>query len=399
LKDCPDGTVFLAAVSGGADSMALLAALCAVIPKDRLFCLHVEHGLRPAQESRGDAEHVRNFCENNGIDCRVVSIPPGKVASFAQRKGVGIEAAARYFRRRLLFRHAARLDSQAGLIQGIKPAYNPYLTEQQTPSLQGGVVDRLSGTTDAPVEKTRILTAHTKDDALELSLMRVLRGAGPAGLAAMPASRGRILRPMLKISRTDVIQYLTERNILWREDSTNTDEKFLRNRVRRRLIPLLNEFFPEWKTGLSGLAATQSLVAEYFSKSARKRITWEHTADGLVTDEENFFSMSGIIREEALFAGIDALSSQKSEMARSIKRSVIRRFCSGLSAVVDLGPLTLRRKSGKVALSPKNRDFSESGFSLLIKEPGLYNLNSIAIEVRPSPAGAGYVFLVTEKEP
>jgi tRNA(Ile)-lysidine synthase len=373
LKDCPCGTVFLAAVSGGADSMAMLAALCAVIPKDRIFCLHVEHGLRPAEESRGDAEHVRTFCEKNGIDCRIESIAPGKVESFARRKGAGIEAAARHFRRRLLFRHAARLDREGA--------------------------------------KTRILTAHTKDDALELSLMRILRGAGPAGLATMPVSRGRILRPLLNTGRADVIQYLTEKKIFWREDSTNTDEKFLRNRVRRRLIPLLNEFFPEWKTGLSALAATQSLVADYFSKNTQKSITWERAACGLVTDEENFFSVSKIRREEAVFCGIDKLSSKKEKMfpdgefqVHSIKRSVIRRFCSGSAAAADLGPLTLRRERGKVALSPKNRDFYESGFSLLIKEPGLYNLNNISIEMRPSlvrdnPADNGYVFLVVEKEP
>jgi len=343
--------------------MAMLAVLCAVVPKDRIFCLHIEHGLRPAPESRGDAEHVCSFCEKNGIDCRVESVAPGKIESFARRKGTGIEAAARHFRRRLLFRHAARLEKESG-------------------------------------SKIRVLIAHTKDDALELSLMRVLRGAGPAGLASMPVSRGRILRPMLNVSRTDIVQYLTEKNIPWREDSTNTDEKFLRNRVRRRLVPLLNEFFPNWKNGLSALASTQSLVAEYFSKNAQKNITWESTAGGFVTDEENFFSVGKIIREEAVFSAIDKLST--GESARSIKRSVIRRFCSGSSNAADLGPFTLKREGGKVVLSPNNMEFYEKGFSLLIKEPGLYNLNNIGIEVRRAggdPAENGFVFLITEKEP
>jgi tRNA(Ile)-lysidine synthase len=366
LKDCQEGTVFLAAVSGGADSMAMLAALCAVVPKDRIFCLHVEHGLRPAQESRGDAEHVRAFCEKNGIDCIIESVAPGKIEAFARRKGTGIEAAARHFRRRLLFRHAARLDPENG-------------------------------------GKARILTAHTKDDALELSLMRVLRGTGPAGLAAMPVNRGRILRPMLNINRADVIRYLTEKKIPWREDSTNTDEKFLRNRVRLRLIPLLNEFFPEWKNGLSALAATQSLAAEYLSKDAQKSVTWERTTGGLVTDEENFFSADKIIREEAVFRGIDKFSSSEQEFqTHSIKRSVIRRFCSGSANAADLGPFTLKKEGGKVALSAKKQDFSESSISLLIKEPGLYNLNNIRIEVRQAGDGSvknGFVFLVTEKEP
>jgi len=345
--------------------MAMLAALCAVVPKDKIFCLHVEHGIRPAQESMGDAEHVRNFCEKNEIECLVESVAPGKIEAFARRNGAGIEAAARYFRRKLLFRHAARLEKESG-------------------------------------NKTRILTAHTKDDALELSLMRILRGAGPAGLAAMPVRRGRILRPLLTVSRAEIIQYLTERKIPWREDSTNTDEKFLRNRVRRRLVPLLNEFFPDWKNGLCALAATQSLVTEYFSKDAQKSVVWERAADGLVTGEENFFSAGKIVREEAVFYAIDKLSAGDGEPARSIKRSVIRRFCSGSANAADLGALTLRREGGKVTLSPNKGDFYEKGFSLLINKPGLYNLNNISIEVSPAggdTAKSGFVFLVTRKEP
>jgi len=108
------------------------------------------------------------------------------------------------------------------------------------------------------------------------------------------------------------------------------------------------------------------------------------------------------MREEAVFCGINKLSSKKEKSFSTIKRSVIRRFCSGLSAAADLGPLTLRREGGKVALSPKKKELFERGFSLLIKEPGLYNLNNISIEVRSAgsdPAKDGFVFLVTEKEP
>ncbi|MDR1868885.1 MAG: tRNA lysidine(34) synthetase TilS [Treponema sp.] len=349
--------IFLAAVSGGADSMALLAALCAVTQKENIFCLHVEHGLRPAEESSGDAEFVRDFCREAGINCDVVSIPPGKIASLARRRGIGIEAAARFFRRRALFRQAARLG-----------------------------------------ENVVILTAHTKDDMLETALMRVLRGAGPAGLAAMPVSRGshprRILRPLLSITRADVISYLQERKIPWREDSTNKDEKFLRNRVRRRLIPLLNESFPSWKTALSGMSQTQSLAAAFIGEEACLRIVWNlkkiQPQSSLSTDAENFFAQPQIIREEALFLAVDRLlAGRKSSVP--VKRSVIRRFCSGAVSAADLGPARVSRKDGKIVLSAGKKGFSETGFSLLIKEPGLYNLKNINIEVlqnreRPSSA-------------
>jgi tRNA(Ile)-lysidine synthase len=341
--------------------MAMLAALSVLIPKERLFCLHVEHGLRPPEESLGDAEFARDFCEKRGINCRVESVPQGKIASFARRRGIGIEAAARFFRRRALIKEARRIASLCTL-------------------------------------KVFILTAHTQDDMLETVLMRVLRGAGPAGLAAMPVKAGQFIRPLLSMSRADVIDYLKEKNIPWREDSTNKDEKFFRNKVRCTLVPLLDESFPDWKKGLTAMAETQSLAAEFINSKAKRRIIWEQQAGDLVTDARNFFSQNRIIREEALFHGIDSsLRGRERVRFHSIKRSVVRRFCEGSVKASRLGPLDVKQKDGKVALSTKKKDFSESGFSLLIKEPGLYNLNNISIEVRPT--GDGHVFYVTVRDP
>jgi tRNA(Ile)-lysidine synthase len=337
--------------------MAMLAALSVLVPKERLFCLHVEHGIRPPEESLGDAEFVRDFCEKQKINFRVKSVPPGKVASFARR--TGIEAAARFFRRRALLKEARRIG-----------------------------------------KKVFILTAHTKDDMLETVLMRVLRGAGPAGLAAMPVKSGQFIRPLLSMNRADVIDYLKEKKVPWREDSTNKDEKFTRNKVRRTLVPLLDESFPDWRKGLSAMAETQSLAAEYFDRKAKQRIKWEQEAGDLVTDAEKFFAQDRIIREEAIFRGIDLFPSVRvrgKSRFHSIKRSVVRRFCEGFMKASHLGQLNVSQKDGKVVLSAKKKDFSERGFSLLIKEPGLYNLNNIAIEVRPT--GDGYVFFVTVKDP
>ena len=240
LRNCPPGTVCLAAVSGGADSTAMLAAVCALLPGQaapfRLHCLHVEHGIRPAEESRGDADFARSLCEGFGVPCAVVSIAPGKIAKTAKRLNTGIEAAARFYRRRALFREARRIEAETG----------------------------------APV---RILVAHTRDDALENALMRILRGAGPEGLAAMPANRGRILRPLLSLDRARVLRYLQDKNLSWREDSTNTDARFLRNRVRHSLVPLLRENFPCWRTGLAAFAETQSLAAAFILDEGRRRVS------------------------------------------------------------------------------------------------------------------------------
>ncbi|GHV96354.1 hypothetical protein AGMMS50293_26740 [Spirochaetia bacterium] len=382
---CVAGTVCLAAVSGGADSTAMLAALAAVscnsveppfAPRIALRCLHVEHGIRPAEESRGDAAFVREFCAKLGVPCKIVSIAPGKIAAFAKRSGLGIEAAARLYRRRALLREARSIEAECG-------------------------------------NSVHILTAHTSGDLLETALMRILRGAGPAGLAAMPPGRGRFLRPLLALSRADVLCYLGEKNIPWREDSTNADIRFFRNRIRHRLVPLLNESFPGWQRGLAALAKTQSLAAAFIGDEAKRLVSWtaangeagsadtgalggsysSDTVDSeavsgvpsvLSVEAEVFFAQPAIIREEALFQGIDLLLGVGSPAGPApVRRTAIRRFCEGAVNAADFGAARVWRQGGQILLSAKKSRVSERGFSLLIKEPGLYNLNRVTIEVRP----------------
>ncbi|MDR0710170.1 MAG: tRNA lysidine(34) synthetase TilS, partial [Spirochaetaceae bacterium] len=188
LGSWPIGTHFLAAVSGGADSIAMLAAL-AVFAGERglaLRCFHVEHGIRPAEESLGDAAGVRELCRELGVPCKAAHIPPGKIAGTAAKRGIGLEAAARFYRHALWNLEARRIGA------------------------------------------ARVLVAHTRDDLLETVLMRVLRGSGPAGLAAMKRDNGRILRPLLSLDRSQVLDYLAGRGIPFRTDSTNADPSFLR---------------------------------------------------------------------------------------------------------------------------------------------------------------------------
>jgi len=343
IADCPPGTVLLAAVSGGADSIAMLAALAAVRNRSafKLRCIHIEHGIRPPAESRGDAEFVRSLCKQFRVPCRVVSVAPGKIAAAAKARGIGIEAAARQYRHHAWFREARRLETLPAVLSGVLPSTLP----------------------------VRVLTAHTADDMLETALMRIFRGAGPSGLAAMPANRGRLLRPLITLSRRDILNYLADRNITWREDSTNTDTQFLRNRVRHCLIPQINEHFPQWRTTLTALAETQSLTAEFIDDEASRRVLWQSfTPHSLSTDAGAFFTQPAIIREEALFQGIDRLlpDSQKKALFRKIKRVNIRRvnirrFSEGAVTAVDLGPLDLRRKGDHIILSAKKNKPRRSG--------------------------------------
>ena len=336
-------TVLIAAVSGGADSTAMLAALSAILSRREipfsLRCLHVEHGIRDAEESRGDADFVRGLCEKLSVPCKIVSIPPGKIAVFAKKNGTGIEAAARYFRRKALFREAR-------------------LTEQ---TASDGV-------------RALILTAHTLDDLLELVLMRILRGSGPEGLAAMPQRRGRLFRPLLEIGREQVLGYLDAKKLPWREDSTNKDTIFLRNKIRRNLIPLLNDIYPSWKTGVMAMAETQGLSAR-FIREAGKGIVYN---DGFA--EESFFSQPVIVREEALFR---AINGEVKIYGGTVKRRLLRRFCRGLIKTADFGQAVAVRQNGRIIVKPAKKECFERGFSLLIKTHGLYTLKGIVINALP----------------
>ena len=196
-----DGDRVLCAVSGGADSMALLMGLYLLREKlgISLEAAHFNHCLRGA-ESDEDEAFVRAFCQGLNIPfhCGREQVVPGKK---------GLEAAAREVR------------------------YH-YLT-----SLEG-----------------KIATAHTADDNAETVLMHLLRGTGLKGLGAIAPQRGKIIRPMLSITREELLDFLNEYHIDYRTDSSNLEDDFLRNRLRHRVMPLLAQENPRLAEKLSAMA-------------------------------------------------------------------------------------------------------------------------------------------------
>jgi tRNA(Ile)-lysidine synthase len=335
----------------------MLAAL-ASLRKEKGFglrCFHVEHGIRPAEESRGDADAVRELCKKLKVSCRVVHIPPGVIEKTAKTRRIGLEAAARLFRHAAWNREAARIGAE------------------------------------------RVLVAHTRDDLLETALMRFLRGAGPAGLAAMPRSRGRIFRPLLELSRSRVLAYLEERGIPFRTDSTNADSAFLRNRIRNRLVPFLDELFPGWRTSLAHLGETQRLAADFIAGEAERRIPWEADGRACRVSRKVFFSLPEILREEAVFLAADRFGGKGVQPRRESVRFFIRGGCRAL----DLGAFRLEIAGEWVIAAPRVKIGSEEGFSLLIKEPGIYKLDKYPLVLRcmPEGKGGGGIPGIKEKDP
>lgn len=203
------------AVSGGADSVALLVAMADSRAETGivLSAIHVHHGLRGA-EADGDAEFVAQIAKRLDVP---LCTEHGDVAALAAERGQGIEEAAR----------ALRYQS-----------FQELLAEHKV---------------DA------VATAHTLDDQAETVLMKMLRGAwteGLGGIAPVVTMKGGcIQRPLLEVTRAEVVAYLEGRGQPWREDSTNQELTFTRNRVRYTLLPQLREFQPRIAEQLSRMAA------------------------------------------------------------------------------------------------------------------------------------------------
>lgn len=363
----PEGTVLLAAVSGGADSTALLAAV-ATLRQARgyqLHCLHVDHGIRPEEERQGDALAVQGLCKILDVPYRLSAIPPGTIRQVAKQEGLGLEGTARIFRHRALIREARRLRA------------------------------------------TRILVAHTQDDLLETVLMRFLRGSGPRGLAPMNRDGGRILRPLLALTRIEVLAYLADRGIGFRTDTTNGDIRYLRNRIRHKLIPCLDAFFPEWKKAVLQGTKIQGLTADFLSAEAQHRVEWNSSPeDGgkLYTEAKAFFVQPEIIREEALFQGVDRLvggSTKPKEgdpwfvpdfsqthgerrTTRVPRRASLRLFTEGGLPSLDAGPLRIEKQGPCIALISRTRTGHNgfAGFALVVQEPGVYWFKGVKIVCR-----------------
>ena len=190
----PTGTRVLCACSGGADSTALLALFCEM-PELTVVCAHYDHRLRGAESDR-DAQFVREMAARLGVEFVCES---GDVAAFAAANGLGIEDAAR----RMRYAFLERAADQYGC--------------------------------------TRIATAHTADDQAETVLLNLVRGSGARGLTGIPPVRGRIVRPLLGVTRAEIEAYLAARNLPHVEDSSNESLDYARNRVRRQVMPLLRE--------------------------------------------------------------------------------------------------------------------------------------------------------------
>ena len=220
------------AVSGGLDSMCLLFAVLessAELGLSVSVC-HFHHGIRGSEADR-DAAFVENFCHAANVPC---TVGHGDVPEYARQHQMGTEEAARVLR----YSFFAGMDGW-------------------------------------------LLTAHTADDNLETLLMRLLRGTGLHGLTGIPPVRGNILRPMLEVTRREVEEYARIHQIPHVEDSSNREDDYLRNRLRRNVIPLLMREAPNLPQHTAELLKTLRSEDAYLETQARELLNGAVSSEAL----------------------------------------------------------------------------------------------------------------------
>ncbi|AOE50340.1 tRNA lysidine(34) synthetase TilS [Kangiella sediminilitoris] len=220
---------FIVALSGGADSISLLHALSQRIERQHITAVYIDHQLQP--QSSGWGKFNREICQKWGIPFEVVEV------------SVNTDSAS--------------LESEA--------------RRARYKALKNFVVD----------DRTYLLTAHHKNDQVETLLLQLFRGAGPKGLSAMPVQarfgQGFHYRPMLAVSRSDVLNYCSAHQLNYIEDPSNKDTTHRRNFLRLEVLPLLKQEWPQLEDTLCRVSEIQADTQEMVEEVAQQDFENCHT--------------------------------------------------------------------------------------------------------------------------
>ena len=325
----PSGARVGVAVSGGADSVALLRLLENLKANlgITLAIVHFDHSLRGA-ESTADAEFVDALARTSGLECIHAR---EDVAAEAERNRWNLEDAARRMRYAFFERVVA----------------------------SGGA--------------TRIAVAHTADDQAETVLAHLIRGTGPAGLAGIYPAVGSVVRPLLGVRRQELRAYLRERGQEWREDSSNQDTQRLRAKIRSQLLPVLDrDYSPAIVTHLSGLARLSREQEIFWNALVEDRFR----CHSRVAKSEVRIDISHLLSPlEGIIAASGGASSSCAAPDRAVTERLVRRLYSqvrgdfrelGLRHIEQVIHLAAASSSGRRVTLPGGiiveRNFGELAF-------------------------------------
>ncbi len=323
-----------AAVSGGADSMALLYCLCNLRPSMDIIITvyHMEHGIR-GQSSAADMEFVMKQCEAREVK---FIVKREDVPAFAKEQGLSAEAAARQLRYEFL-------DS---------------------------------------AETDFIATAHHMEDNAETVIMNLVRGSGLTGLCGIPEKRGKYIRPMLGISKREIEEYIKVNGIAHITDETNADTSYTRNFIRKEIMPHLTRVNEAAAANISRTAALLAEDEEALISAAKESGCIEQTQEGVFIDLETFAKLKPAVKKRVARLAVSAVDGledlefvhvqsilELADKAESAKRIDLAR---GVFAAVVYDKLMIGKKTEK----KYNKD-------LVAADLGTFSFGGITFECIP----------------
>lgn len=349
-----DGDKVVVAVSGGPDSMAMFHILLELssLLNIKLHLAHLDHQFRGVQ-SRKDAEFVRHHAEKLGQPITIESID---VPSIAWKNGLSDQVAAREIRYQFLFK----------------------------------VVKEVGG--------TKIALGHTSNDQAETVLERLLRGTGSRGLSGIPIfSRGIIIRPLLIISRDEIIEYLIRTKILFLNDPSNEKPIYLRNRIRHELLPFLAERYnPRIYAILNRETEILSRENEFlcqYSSNIMDDITSEKKEKRLELDLGLFSRLHTAIKRRVILEAVSRIKGDIYNINYAQIEGALRMLDIGRTGGIIIlpGQVYIRKGYDRIIVTGL-MDLEETEWSLAIPIPGRVFLPLLSIDIETSIIKGPYIY-------
>ena len=355
-------------VSGGADSTALLVLAAtstldiddgrglARIARERLHVLHVNHQLRGI-DAEEDEEFVRDLSARYGIPCTIRRVD---VAALAAQTDGNVENAGRSVR----YAEAARLANELARERGV------------------------------PSSAARILTAHTANDRAETFFMNAIRGTGATGLSSIPRRRNRIVRPLLDRTHEELCDLLRMRGIVWREDDTNADTRYLRAYVRHELMPIVERRNPRVTASLAttcDILSDEDAYLTSVSARALRDLTRREDEGLLVLDAARLAALEVAIARRVVRAALLAVCPEARLEARHVA-GVLRVVAAGEGSLTV--PLAVEVRVEHALLLIRGRTSLPAPSAAWLEVPGSLALTDgrvISARVLPVAPGADVV--------
>lgn len=335
------GDRIVVAVSGGPDSVCLLHLLHALSDElgTSLHIAHLDHMFR-GKESADEALFVADMARNLNIPATVERID---VPAFCRESGLSSQAGAR--------------EARYGFLQ------------------------RVAGGTGS----SRIATGHTADDQAETFLMRLLRGAGVSGLSAIPPVRENIIRPLIEVTREEVLAYLAANDLQFKTDLSNSKPLYTRNRIRLEVLPVLKRFNPRIVETLAAEAALlrdeNEAIDSHLSACAARIMSRDD--ENVTINREEFMLLPLAFRRRLLITFVDLAGASSSGLsAVQINEALLFMTAARTGRTMNLSQgFVIAREYDRFVIGATS---SATGFTNTLAIPGITAISPLGMEIETS---------------